>query len=312
MNVPRRCVLVLVAGTMALGTAARAADPSGSWVGQSVIYTKPARQIRFMHSLDDRRLSFLFFGRLPITVRDEREGWLLIHDGHREGWVDKADFVLVRDAPAYFDHRVQGNPSDTWALLMRGNAWHGKGEPDNAIKDFSECIRLDPAAAVAFNNRGNAWLRKKEYDKAINDYNDAICLDPKYVLAFHNRGLTWSRRKEYDKAINDYLEAIRVDPQYVLAYNELAWVWATCPKEECRSGVKAVEYARKACELTAWKDPMYLDTLAAAYAENGQFDDAAQWQASALKSPQFVKRSGDQARQRLALYHEGKPYREAP
>jgi len=55
---------------------------------------------------------FPFSGTIPLIVRNEREGWLRIHDGHREGWVHKSDFVLARDAWAYFHAREQANPRD--------------------------------------------------------------------------------------------------------------------------------------------------------------------------------------------------------
>ncbi len=90
----------------------------------------------------------------------------------------------------------------------------------------------------------------------------------------------------------------------------LAWIWSTCPKAELRDGKKAVEYAEKACQLTEYKEATFLDTLAAAYAENGQFDDAVKTQKTALKSPDdFPKKELEKAKLRLKLYMQGKPYR---
>jgi hypothetical protein len=62
--------------------------------------------------------------------------------------------------------------------------------------------------------------------------------------------------------------------------------------------------------LTNWKNPGFLDTLAAAFAESGNFDEAIKWQRAALEFPEFAESSGVEARQRLRLYSLGRPYRE--
>jgi tetratricopeptide (TPR) repeat protein len=203
-----------------------AAAQENPWTGELVQYIKPAKDIQFGDRVGDKQVTFPFSGIMPIKVRDEREGWLRIHDGRREGWVDKADFVLMRDAPAYFQRRLVANPTDTWALSMRGRGWLDAGEPDNAIKDFSECIRLNPADAAAFNSRGIAWNTKREYDRALTDFNDAIRLDPRSPLAYYNRGFTWGVKKDYAKAIADFNEAIRLDPNYRTAYHARGIAWS--------------------------------------------------------------------------------------
>lgn len=202
------------------------ASAQESWVGESVLYRKPADEIKFGDVLQGRQVYFPFSGGWPIKVRDDREGWLRIHDGNREGWVDKADFMLVRDAPAYFHRRVQANPNDIWALSMRGLGWFLKGELDIAIKDFDQCIRLDPTNAWAFNSRGTAWSEKKEWDKAIRDYGEVIRLDPKDGLAFYNRGNAWRGKKELDKAIRDFDESIRLNPKHADSFNNRGISWS--------------------------------------------------------------------------------------
>jgi tetratricopeptide (TPR) repeat protein len=123
-------------------------------------------------------------------------------------------------------------------------------------------------------------------------------------------GNTHLENKEYDQAIADYTEAIRLNPNDARPYERLAWVLATTPKDEVRKGTEAVKYASKACELTEWKNPDYLATLATACAELGYFKEAIQWQIKALESPEMDTDKVEDHRQRLKLFEEGKPYRE--
>ena len=68
--------------------------------------------------------------------------------------------------------------------------------------------------------------------------------------------------------------------------------------------------ATKACELTSWKNPGYLDTLSVASAEVGDFEQAIRWQRKALEDPAYVKEEGGNAKQKLALFGKQQPFRE--
>jgi tetratricopeptide (TPR) repeat protein len=96
--------------------------------------------------------------------------------------------------------------------------------------------------------------------------------------------------------------------------NELAWLLATSSVAEFRNGAKAVEFATNACEQTNWKNADHVNTLAAAYAEVGDFDSAVKWQKEAVNLLTEKEPSNQHAEfeERLKLYQSGKPYREAP
>jgi tetratricopeptide (TPR) repeat protein len=111
--------------------------------------------------------------------------------------------------------------------------------------------------------------------------------------------------------VSDLQKAIKgngYDAQVTQARNGLAWLLATCPKSEFRDGKQAVELARRACELTQYKVWAYVDTLAAAYAETGNFKEAVAWQKKALESSKSDAEKSS-LKERLQLYEAGKPYR---
>jgi len=132
----------------------------------------------------------------------------------------------------------------------------------------------------------------------------------RYARSYRDRGVAHAKKGEYDKAIDDYNEAIRIDPKYTSAYNSLAWLLATCPDAKYRDGNRAVVNATRACELTDWSKATYVDTLAAAYAERGDFDKAAEWQREATELVDDAEKADYTSR--VELYKKGKPHRQSP
>ena len=236
--------------------------------------------------------------------------WLVAEQGGARGWVRTEWVIALDQAVDYCTNRIRANSGVASHYLHRGSVWDAKGEYDIALADYNEAIRLDPNLAVAYYDRGNVWFDMQEYDKALADYNEAIRLDPNLAVAYTNRGVAWGHKQEYDKALADYNEAIRLDPQDTSAHNGRAWVWATSPEEKYRDGKRAVESATRGCELSGWKEANHLGTLAAAYAEVGDFVKAVEWQTKAIELLKDEK-GKDDYRARLKLYQEKKPYRVA-
>ncbi len=95
-------------------------------------------------------------------------------------------------------------------------------------------------------------------------------------------------------------------------YNQTAWDLATSPSPEKRDGSKAVKLAERACELSGWDDAKRLDTLAAAYAETGDFSSAVRWQEAAMAAVPRSDPSYFDYGARLTLYRVRSPFRTKP
>ena len=207
-----------------------------------------------------------------------------------------------------YNRAIELDPKYALAYFNRGNAKSEKGDLDGGITDLNRAVELNPNDAHSYNNRGLAKLLKHDLDGAIADFNRTIELDQKDEQPYRNRGDARTAKGDIKGAIADYNRVIVINPKDADAYNGIAWPLATASESSMRNGAKAVAYARKACELSEWKNVNSIDTLAAAYAESGDFDQAVKWESKYLES----KPSDKGAQSRLALYQKHQPYHELP
>jgi Tfp pilus assembly protein PilF len=297
--------------TLLLAATASAADPN-SWVGKSVIVV--GYNVEIVNGKTDGNGNLVpsaRLTRLQYHVEDEEGEYIKVRENGTPGWFPKAQAVLLDDAADYFTKAIAANPQQVDLYNKRAEVYLTKGRFDLAIGDYNDALRLMPGERALLNNRGRAYTAKKDYDSAINDFDAALLADPKYTFAYCNRATCYTAKKDYARAVKDYDEALRLLPDLPNANNDLAWLRATCPDPKFRDGKVAVEKATKACELTNWRDGVILDTLAAAFAEAGQFDEAVKWQKKALEDKRLEKLIGPEMQARIKLYSEKKPYRQS-
>ena len=197
--------------------------------------------------------------------------------------------------------------------LAEANEAQKRGEYVRAIVTFTTALLqagTPDRQAAAFLGRGEAYWLNGEQERAINDWGEAIRFNPKNGAAYNNRGTAYFERGEYRKAFADYEKAAVFEP--ALGLNGLAWALATCPDASLRDGAKAVEHARKSCELTKWADWRFIDTLAAACAEAGDFRGAISYVKRALDMPAVGGADRAVLHAHLASFENSKPLREEP
>ena len=150
-----------------------------------------------------------------------------------------------------------------------------KGRSDEAMVHYQEAIRLQPDYANAYYNRGNVLFAKGRIDEAIADWEKALQIQPNDADAHTGLGNALLRKRALREAIAHYEQALALAPEDPHSRNNIAWVLATTASDvSIRDGAKAVGFAQEAVQLSGGREPRFLRTLAAAYAESGRFSEA--------------------------------------
>lgn len=130
-------------------------------------------------------------------------------------------------------------------------------------------------------------MHQRKFDLAIQDLNTVLRLAPGVLLAQVLRGILYEHLGDYSRALADYDRIVSITSSLPLnrafAQNSRAWLRATCPNASFRNGKQAVTDAKSACNETSWTETAYIDTLAAAHAEAGDFNSATQFEQQAIK-----------------------------
>jgi eukaryotic-like serine/threonine-protein kinase len=205
---------------------------------------------------------------------------------------------------------IELDPHNGGPLANLGIAFARLENYPGAVAALQKAAALDPNSPKIYSNLGLALQANKDLPGALAAFRKAIELDPGSCPTHFQLGRVLYLWKQYAEAVRAYREALKAEATYHPACNELAWILATCPEDKIRDGKRAIEYATRACELTHWKVGDYVDTLAAAYAEAGQFNEAIRYQKKALADPAYEARLTPEVKRRLELYEHRKPSRD--
>jgi hypothetical protein len=237
---------------------------------------------------------------LKATARAQGGGPVVIDTYlNRDGTFDIKD-----DTPNVSIYFVDGDPR------LCGFARVGSNENSITMALSPIPIAETPELEYYVNKVAEGAIERGEPGAAVEIYDDLQVLDPDVPSTFLRRGRILAQMGKYAEALADFRQAIRLDARDPHAHNDLAWVLATCPVAEHRSGDEAFRHANAACELTEGKNPVFLSTLAAALAEQGDFAQAIKGQ---MKAISLAAESNKPAyEKRLALYKARQAFRDEP
>ena len=261
----------------------------------------------------------------------------LIERAYLRQWRNQLDEAIADVSIA-----IELDPRNSYAFVERGIFEYSKKDYGKASSDLQKAIDLGSQAAVIYiaramillskhdTNRAFAELKRAQEidsrhpdvyaamasifmsqgksDKALKILDQAVAIDPQCADSHGNRAVVFLTLGKYDKAVDDLDEVLRVAPGSARAQLERAWILATCPDTKVRNGEQAMISANKACELTGWKEPLILATLAAACSEASDFEGAIKWQQRALDLLPDKSREQREYRGLLERYKASKPY----
>ncbi len=153
---------------------------------------------------------------------------------------------MTKRAAVSEKERRKLNRMTAWDYKRQGNRYYDLKQYDNAVKSYSNAIRIQSNIAQFYNDRGCSYVGLEEYDKAISDYDKGIELNSEYADAYNNRGVAYRGLKKYDKAISDYNKTIELNPEYAEAYNNRGNVYSVLREYD-----KAISDYNKAIELNS-------------------------------------------------------------
>jgi Flp pilus assembly protein TadD len=204
---------------------------------------------------------------------------------------------------------LKAKPAFSAAGLQLAGILGKQGKLTEARTQYEATLKSDGENADAHFGLGLLMMQTGKLEEAVNEFRQLLRLRSD-AQAHYNLALILSLQGNSGEALEHYRAAVRLQPSWPAALNDLAWVLATDPKPEHRNGAEAIELARKACELSEHKEPRYLGTLDACYAEAGRFDEAI---ATAKETETLASHCGQKdiaaaAAARRKLYESKQPY----
>jgi tetratricopeptide (TPR) repeat protein len=204
------------------------------------------------------------------------------------------------------------DPNDAQVQNSLGMSLYIHGEVEEGLEHLRQAILINPMFAEGHYNLGMSLLHQGHLDQALPELETAVTLQPRDSSAEEALAVINDSLGTRSEALNHWRRALALEPRRISVLVGTAWLLATAPDPALRNGVEAVELAKNAENLGAEGDPIVLDTLAAAYAETGEFARAVTCANRALDLAVARKDESLTAaiRDRILLYAANEPFRD--
>jgi tetratricopeptide (TPR) repeat protein len=205
----------------------------------------------------------------------------------------------IRLSPDYYD-----------AHQNMGMVMAKQGRLDEAIRHFNKALEAKPARPEVHYNMGGVYYQQGKLKLAAEQCAEALGLKPDHLAARVALADILVEMDENQSAVEHYHRALQLEPDRPYVLKNLAWILATSRDVKLQNPNDVVKFAVRACELTEYNQPDFIDTLAAAYAVAGRFTEAIETAEKAINLAENTGRKdlAEEIQKRLRLYQAGRPY----
>jgi tetratricopeptide (TPR) repeat protein len=181
---------------------------------------------------------------------------------------------------------------------------------DEAIRHMAAVIEINPKYPDAREKMGVLMLASGRIDESIRYFNEAMDTSGNKGNIYAGLGMAYIRAGKKEPAIENLTKAVELKNNDEIIFNGLSWLLATQAEVNEAEANRAIEYARRACEKTEYKNAVFIDTLAAAYAAGGKFDEAVETSQKAIDAARATGQEAlvEKVQERLKLYQSGQRY----
>jgi len=206
---------------------------------------------------------------------------------------------------------LQVAPDLPQGMLLKSMLAAADNDFPTAIATLQTILRSDPTNIELRQQLAAYYVADQRPRKAIQVLTQVLNDDKENWRAMRARGDALLSISKHADAIEDYNKALTIQPDDDGVLNNLAWVLATSPDDKLRDGKRSIQLATRACEVTNYERAHILSTLAAAYAETGDFENAIKWSTKACElGEKDLKEQLEQLKNELDHYQQNKPFRE--